>query len=119
MSTHVPECGLELRGAQGSVRVSELIAAETEPAIRGTEHMQFQQYPIAVPMHDPLDRTVGLVTDRIRTFMRKCEVLPSVGAELSHQRVIGGLPRQQRLKIGRQALRVSARQRVHVRSVSG
>ena len=73
---------LRRRQRRGLARPHPL-AAEAEPAVDGADVGQLQQHPVRVTVHDPRDRRVDVIADRIGQLVRLGLELGRVRNELA------------------------------------
>ena len=64
------------REAAAAARPDHL-AAEAEPAVDRADMGQLEQHAVGIAMHDPLDRAVRIVGDRIGVFDGRARRVPA------------------------------------------
>ena len=87
MGAHIVHRGGEVACAQGPRAGAHPLATEAEAAIDCANRDQFNQDPIGIPMHQPLDGAHGVVADRIVALGGIAGQLSRVGHELMRDRV--------------------------------
>ncbi len=107
------------RGQAGPALGAHHLAAEAEAAIDRAGVDELQQHPVGIAMHDPFDRAVGIIADRVGALRRMPRELRGVGNELARDRVVWIASVDQRGDRGRDRNGVARRDRLERGGVGG
>jgi hypothetical protein len=85
------------------------LAAKTKPAIHRTDMDQLEQHSIGIAMHDPADRRMRMIANRIGVLARSSHQFLSAWNELPRDRIVGIIRIDQRGHLGRHRHRIARR----------
>ena len=116
---NVVERGGERLRAEPPRARPDALAAEAEAAIDGADRNELDQHAVGIAMDEPLDRTLGVVADRVVDLGRVAPKLADVGDELARDRVPGVVAVDQADEGGREADGVALGDGLEVREPPG
>ena len=75
-------------GQQIALAATDRLAPKTKTAVDGTDGQQLQEHAVGIAMHEPRQRRMDVVADRIGAFLRRDRRFAKIGDKLSRNRIL-------------------------------